>query len=121
MKVQIQKLDAPNKNGRVYSTEVIQEAIKAKGDNPILGTFGMPETSLVNLTDVSHVVRNLTIEDGYLVGEVTVLKTPRGEILEKVLDEMVFRTSGTGNVDDDGNITDFHILTVAAIHKDTAA
>lgn len=121
MKVKIQKLDEPNKNGRIYSTDVIKAAIEKINNQAVMGTIGMPEGPSMNIAKVSHVVANLTIEDGYLVGDLTILKTPMGEELSKMLDEMVFRTIGIGNISDDGEVTNFQISGICAIHKDKAA
>jgi len=123
MKIKILKLDAANKNGRIYATATIQSAIDRLENKAVLGTLGMPSEASVQLSEVSHVVNNLSIEDGYLVGNATVLKTQKGEELKKLLAEnkIVFRTAGIGKIDENGKVSEYNIISIGAIDKDTAA
>jgi len=123
MKILIQKLDEKNRNGRVYTTAAMTEAVSlVKG--AIHGTIGDRDFKQpINLLEVSHAVNNLRVEDGYLVGDMTVLKTPGGETLKQLMDagEIVFRPMGTGKIDKDGNVSEFSFLGISALSKDMAA
>src|SRR5271167_2916897 len=120
--VKIQELDRPNRNNRIYPRAVMEEAIAEfnKRPNPMLGTVGMPSDPAVDLTAVSHVVKNLRIMDDYLVADIKVLATPMGAQLEKMLkdDSMVFRSAGFGNVGPDGTISDYRLLCVSAVRAE---
>ncbi len=131
----IQVIDKPNKNNRTYTLKAvvnaIEEAQKRYADRPMLGTLGMPEDALglpvttIPLTQVSHTITNLRIEDGYLVGNVKILKTPMGQVLEAMLEKdresMAFRTFGAGTIDKDGIISHYDIISVSAIRAEDAA
>ena len=121
-------LDHPNKNNHIYSTEAIQEALTRLPEQ-LVGEFGpsysnvdylIPDSIFnVDLSNVSHRVDNLRIEDGYLVGDITTLKTPAGISLESILEEVDFRPRSIGTIVRDGNgngiITDINIISVDAV------
>lgn len=121
MKVQIQKLDEANKNGRIYTSTEMQTVVNALKGKALLGTIGMPPEGKIALADVSHAVNELSIEDGYLVGKATILKTPKGELLQKLLeaDDLSFRMIGTGKVGEDGVVSEYTLLSVVVLPKDT--
>ena len=84
----LQKASEQNQNGRVYSrkllereTDKYQELID---DRRALGELDHPESSVVNLQNVSHNVRNVWWEGDNLLGDVEVLGTPSGNILKEL-------------------------------------
>lgn len=113
MKIKIQKLDEPNLNGRTYTKDTFSKSL----GRTVLGDL---DGSIVDLGGVSHQVENLRIEDGFLVGDLVVLSTPQGKILDQILEnlsaEANFRTCGYGNVDDFGVVTDFEIVSVSLVN-----
>jgi hypothetical protein len=98
--VKIQIADVPNRNGRIYPTSVLTEVIKAAGERKILGGMGVSNNPMVgpDISNISHSVSNLRIEAGWLVGDVTVLDTPQGKILEDCIDSLDFRMMGYGSI-----------------------
>ena len=68
----------------------------------------MPKTAIVSLANVSHIINRLKMVDDYMVGDIEVLNTPSGRVLQRLLesslDSVAFRTQGIGNgtVNDDG-------------------
>ena len=121
--VKIQELDRPNKNGRIYPKSVVEEALR-RAPSTMYGTLGYPEGLALPIDKVSHSVSNLRIEGDYLVGDAKILKTPMGAIVEKMLmnpESVAYRTMGYGMVGEDGVISDFTIIAVAAIPAEDAA
>lgn len=120
----IVEADVPNRNGRVYPRVVLEQMIREveRKANParVFGSIGMPEGVAVDLSKVSHTVSNLHItEDGKVLGDVMILDTPQGRIMEKVLEaepERQFRLAGIGKLEDndDGTttVTDFRLLSI---------
>jgi len=84
----LQKASEQNQNGRVYSRSLLErESSKYKeliDDRRALGELDHPESSVVNLQNVSHNVTKMWWEDNNLVGEVEVLSTPSGNILKEL-------------------------------------
>ena len=84
----LQKASEQNQNGRVYSRNLLErEATKYNeliDDRRALGELDHPESSVVNLQNVSHNVTKMWWENNNLVGEVEVLSTPSGNILKEL-------------------------------------
>lgn len=115
MKTKIIKLDEVSVAGNYYSTEVMQKAIDALEGKDVLGTVGINPSTSINVAEVSHIVRNLAIEDGWLVGDIVVLKTPKGAILEALPEDAYqFAPCGTGIKDEEGKVSDFNLLSIYA-------
>ena len=86
----LQRAGAKNQNGRVYPKEILmREASKyAKvqiAENRALGELDHPESSVVNLQNVSHNIKKIWWKGDDLVGTVEVLGTPSGNILKELL------------------------------------
>lgn len=122
----IQKLDVPNSNGRTYTTTEMSKTL-AKVEHGLLGRVGYPSgpDAGIVLTETSHMVENLRLEDGWLVGDITVLATEQGKILQDAIeadkDALAFRMLGIGNVDKDGIVRNFEVTGVCAISAGSAA
>jgi hypothetical protein len=84
----LQKAKEQNQNGRVYGKKLLErEAGKYQeliNDRRALGELDHPESSVVNLQNVSHNVTKMWWEDNNLMGEVQVLSTPSGNILREL-------------------------------------
>jgi len=134
----ISQLDLPDANGNIWSSEGAKKAIneyqklKVK-ERRALGELdhaikwepwnGFPRA--VNLNNVSHQITNLKIEDNILIGDIKILDTPSGEILQKLIDVKIpiyltVRATGTVEKDEAGNniitkadIISFDVLSVA--------
>ena len=86
----LQRAEAKNQNGRVYPKETLmREATKYSetqiAENRALGELDHPESSVVNLQNVSHNVKKIWWKGDDLVGTVEVLSTPSGNILKELL------------------------------------
>lgn len=92
-------LDKVNGNGRMYTSSVARNVIKrfrALPPRTLMGELGKRSDIIIRLAQVSHVVTDLKIDNGYLMADIEVLDTPHGRILKNLLQEsqVVFRTAG---------------------------
>ena len=85
----LQRAGAENQNGRVYPREVLmREAKKYETlikERRALGELDHPDSSVINLKNVSHNVREIHWDGDDLVGTVEILSTPSGNILKELL------------------------------------
>ena len=85
----LQRKGKKNQNGRIYPDEVLmREANKYAQtfikDRRAMGELDHPESSVVNLKNVSHNVTEMHWEGDDLMGTVEVLTTPNGNILREL-------------------------------------
>jgi hypothetical protein len=85
----LQRADATNQNGRVYPKPILMREAKKYSDVNIrerraLGELDHPDSSVVNLNNVSHNVTEMHWDGNDLVGTVEVLSTPSGNILKEL-------------------------------------
>ena len=85
----LQRAEAKNQNERVYPKDVLmREAIKYANEfiaeRRALGELDHPDSSVVNLNNVSHNVLGMNWSGDDLVGTVEVLSTPSGNILKEL-------------------------------------
>ena len=85
----IQRAEAKNQNGRIYPREILEREIKKYSEGPIkerraLGELDHPESSVINLQNVSHNVTKVRMVGDDVYGEVEILSTPAGNILKEL-------------------------------------
>ena len=85
----LQRAGAENQNGRVYPKPILMREAK-KYDQLIkerraLGELDHPDSSVINLKNVSHNIREIHWEGDDLCGTVEILPTPSGNILKELL------------------------------------
>jgi hypothetical protein len=85
----LQRAEAKNQNGRIYPRETLVREAKKYSDSFIaekraLGELDHPDSSVVNLNNVSHNVLEMAWTGNDLVGKVEVLSTPSGNILKEL-------------------------------------
>ena len=85
----LQRAEAKNQNGRVYPKETLMREAKKYEDTFVqerraLGELDHPDSSVVNLNNVSHNVLGMNWTGDDLVGTVEVLSTPAGNILKEL-------------------------------------
>ena len=83
----LQRAEAKNQNGRVYPKEILDREIQNYIDGPIadnraMGELDHPESSIINLQNVSHTVKDCWWEGDDVMGKVEILPTPAGNILK---------------------------------------
>ena len=85
----LQRAEAKNQNGRVYPMDLLQREAKKYTGNFIkekraLGELDHPDSSVVNLNNVSHNVLEMHWDGNDLLGTIEVLTTPSGNILREL-------------------------------------
>ena len=119
----IQRAEAKNQNGRVYPKEILEREIQKYIAGPVkerraLGELDHPESSVINLQNVSHNVIRVKMVGDVVYGEVEVLSTPAGNILKELFRNGItvgISSRGMGSVQESGNGTvevqdDFELL-----------
>lgn len=86
----LQRADAKNQNGRVYPKEILEREAQKYMENFVkqrraMGELDHPESSVVNLKNVSHNITDMGWDGDDLVGTVEILPTPSGNILKDLL------------------------------------
>jgi hypothetical protein len=120
--------DQPTRNKHIYPRAVLEAAVADYEKRVTEGKAGYgqfytdewprPEHATVNLAQVSHRVTNLSINPmGELIGEVEVLNTPMGQVLEPLITggKARFAPTGVGTVADDGTVSGYQIVTVDVV------
>lgn len=122
--------DIRNQNQRVYPRREIERAViemnkRLSGDQPtpILGECDHPEELSINLDRVSHLITEMWMEgaDGY--GKLKIIPTPMGNIIKTLLQsgaKLGVSSRGSGNVGDDGSVSEFEIVTVDIVAQPSA-
>ena len=98
--------ETPNRNNRVYPMEVLTREVNSYNDqfvsqNRSLGELGHPETPVVNLERVSHLVKELKIDGKDVHGKAKLMDTPYGNIAKNLIKEGVklgVSTRGLGSL-----------------------
>ena len=103
----LQRAEAANQNGRVYPKEILEREVEKYSkreikENRALGELDHPESSVVNLKNVSHNVKKVWWNGNDVIGEVEILPTPSGNILKELLKSGVtlgISSRGMGSVE----------------------
>ena len=85
----LQRAESKNQNGRVYPREILMREAKKYSDGFVkqkraMGELDHPESSVVNLQNVSHNITDMNFNGDDLVGTVEILTTPSGNILREL-------------------------------------
>ena len=93
MKGVLQKSDTLNQNGRVYPRVILDREVrnyqKFIKENRALGECDHPDSSVVELKNVSHIVREAYMDGDVCYGVVELLDTPAGKILQSLVESGV--------------------------------
>ena len=94
-----------NGNQRMYPPDIMEREVKKYTqmvkDNRALGELDHPESSIINLANVSHMVIDIWMEGPSVMGKCKVLDTPSGQILRSLVDAGVkigISSRGMGSV-----------------------
>tara|TARA_S200002703_G_scaffold78043_1_gene67214 strand:+ start:1648 stop:2253 length:606 start_codon:yes stop_codon:yes gene_type:complete len=105
MKGIIQASGKPNANNRIYPREILEREDKRYQElireRRALGELDHPESPVVQLENVSHLVTETNWEGNNLIGEIEVLDTPKGQILGKLVERRIklgISSRGLGSV-----------------------
>jgi hypothetical protein len=89
----IQRADTLNQNGRIYPRAILEREVinyqKFIRENRALGECDHPDTSVVELKNASHIMREARMDNDTVYGVVELLDTPSGKILQSLIESGV--------------------------------
>jgi len=120
--------DIRNQNQRVYSSHEIGKAVKTlneqiAGGYSVLGEVDHPQDLKINLDRVSHMITKMWMDGPNGYGKLKILPTPMGQLIQTMLESGVklgVSSRGSGEVDNDGNVQGFEIITVDIVAQPSA-
>jgi hypothetical protein len=109
----LQRAEAKNQNGRIYPKPILEREIKKYSSTNIaqrraLGELDHPDSSVVNLSNVSHNILEVHWSGDDVIGTVEVLNTPAGKILKELFEAGItlgISSRGMGSVKNLGENT----------------
>ena len=111
MKGILQKAETLNQNGRVYPKNILEREIrnyqKFIQENRALGELDHPDSSVVELKNASHNIKEAYMEGNIVYGTVEILNTPSGKILQSLVESGVtlgISSRGVGSTRTEGNM-----------------
>jgi len=107
----LQRAEAKNQNGRVYPKDILAREVKAYMEGPVkenraMGELDHPESSVINLQNVSHTIKKCWWDGDDVVGNVEILNTPAGNILKALFASGItvgISSRGMGSVEENIN------------------
>ena len=120
--------DRENANKRVYPRHEIARAVQNLNEQitkgySVLGEVDHPTNLRINLDRVSHMITEMWLDGSKGCGKMKILPTPMGKIVSVMITSGVklgVSSRGSGNVDDNGEVSDFDMLTVDIVAKPSA-
>lgn len=117
-----------NANQRVYPVHEIARAVKTiqdqiKSNYSVLGEADHPQGLNINLDRVSHVITDMWMDGDNGYGKMKILPTPMGQLVRTMLESGVklgVSSRGSGEVDGQGNVRGFEIITVDVVATPSA-
>lgn len=89
----LQKSETVNQNGRIYPRVILEREIrnyqKFIQESRALGECDHPDSSVVELKNVSHIIREAYLDGDVVYGSVELLDTPCGKILQSLVESGV--------------------------------
>ena len=107
----LQRADAKNQNGRIYPKDILGREVQNYVDGPIadnraMGELDHPESSVINLQNVSHAIKDCWWDGDDVMGKVEILNTPAGNILKALFAAGItvgISSRGMGSVEENIN------------------
>ena len=113
--------EVKNGNGRYYSKELwereIEKYMENVNANRALGELDHPDSSIINLKNVSHNIKKIWWDKDYVMGAIEILPTPSGNILKSLFENAIpvgVSSRGMGSLKQMGEVMevqdDFELL-----------
>ena len=117
-----------NANKRVYPVEEIGRAVTTLNEQiangySVCGEVDHPEGLNINLDRVSHLITDMWMDGPNGYGKLKILPTPMGQLVKTMLESGVklgVSSRGSGEVDNQGNVQGFEIITVDVVAQPSA-
>lgn len=85
--------EVKNGNGRYYKKELwereIDKYLSSVRENRALGELDHPESSIINLKNVSHNIKDIWWDGDKVMGKIEILPTPSGNILKALIENNI--------------------------------
>ena len=111
MKGILQKAETLNQNGRIYPKAILEREIrnyqKFIKENRALGELDHPDSSVVELKNASHTVREAYMDGDIVYGTVEILNTPSRKILQSLVESGItlgISSRGVGSTKSKGDM-----------------
>ncbi len=90
IKGKLQEAEVKNGNGRVYPMNILKKQVEMYTKGPVAtrtatGELDHPESSIINLNNVSHIITKVWWEGNDVMGELELLNTPSGKIAQEII------------------------------------
>ena len=113
--------EVKNGNGRYYPRELwereIDKYMESVKQNRALGELDHPESSVINLKNVSHNITDMWWDGDKVLGKIEILPTPSGNILKALIENNItvgVSSRGMGSLEDRNGVLevqdDFELL-----------
>jgi hypothetical protein len=113
--------EVKNGNGRYYSEQLwkreIEKYMTVVKENRATGELDHPDSSIINLKNVCHIIRDISWDGKNIVGKIEILPTASGNILKALIDNGVMvgvSSRGMGSLKQVGEVMevqdDFELL-----------
>lgn len=120
--------DVRNQNHRVYPVKEIERAVedisrRIQQNNGVFGEGEHPAELSINIDRISHVITEMWMDGQNGCGKLKIIQTPIGNIVKTLIQSGVklgVSSRGSGNVDDNGYVSDFEIVTVDIVVQPSA-
>jgi hypothetical protein len=117
-----------NQNQRVYPLNEINKAVVQineciKNGEIVLGELDHPEELSINLDRVSYIIQDMWMEGNDGHGKLKIILIFIGNIVRTLLEagaKLGVSSRGSGNVGNDGRVSDFEIVTVDIVAQPSA-
>ena len=117
-----------NQNQRIYPVNEINKAVKTiqerlQSGQSVLGEADHPDDLNINIDRVSHMITEMDISGKNGIGKLKLLPTPMGNVVKTLLESGVklgVSSRGSGNVGNNGYVSDFEIITVDVVAQPSA-
>lgn len=104
-------VEIKNGNGRYYSRELWERELglynQVIKERRAMGELDHPETTVINLKNVSHVVTECWWDGDHIMGKIEILPTPSGNILAELIRNKVMvgvSSRGLGSMEQNGTV-----------------
>lgn len=102
----IQEAEVENGNGRKYPKPILEREFNKYVEGPVksrtaLGELDHPDSSIINLNNVSHLITKIWWEGNNVMAEIELLNTPSGRIAQEIVSAGIplgISTRGMGSV-----------------------
>ena len=118
----LQSAEVENGNGRSYPKKILEREVNNYIEGPIkenraLGELDHPDSSIINLKNVSHNIKSIRWDGDDVIGTIEILPTPSGNILTELFKNGItvgVSSRGMGSLSDNGGVQevqdDFELL-----------